>query len=219
MHLGHALSDDTLVHALEPLIQQMPEALTTFVLRERGGDESLVRSLIELWLASAFETSPELLHGHYQRVTSAITAIGSDAEQRMSLVEDAVTLLMHALRADADRLPPDRVVEVTRVLIAHGRVASSRGAELALRNLLTPRVTALGSSVAPMWMLLSDHMETLDDDLLVRAFHGIINAAETGDGKIRDLVRQLDALDDGRRTAALENIDPVLAVRLAVFRS
>ena len=54
----------------------------------------------------------------------------------------------------------------------------------------------LGAAVAPIWMLLSDHLKDLDDDLLVAAFHAVINAGAANDGNIRDLVRQLDALDD-----------------------
>ncbi|MCY1140056.1 hypothetical protein OWR29_18785 [Actinoplanes sp. Pm04-4] len=209
MNLSNSVSDDSLLHALEPLIARQPESLTTFVRQESGTDESLARSLVALWLASALEESPDELITRYEHVTTAIAAIGP-AQAR-----PAVTMLMQALRADADRLPPDRVVAITRILVAHGQVATPRGAELAPRALLTPAVTALGSSVAPLWMLLSDHMPTLDDDLLVRAFHAVLNATEAGDNKIRDLVRQLD---DQGRAGALEELDPVLAVRLSAFR-
>ncbi|MCO8270722.1 hypothetical protein M1L60_08925 [Actinoplanes sp. TRM 88003] len=207
MHLSNNLSDDTFLHALEPLIEQLPESLTTWVRTDGDADESLARSLVELWLASAFEEEPVALAARYERVSKAVTAAG---------VTPAVTLLMQALRSDADRLPPDRVVAVTRILVA--RVASPRAAELALRSLLTPAVLELGSSVAPLWMLLSDHMATLDDALLVRALHAVLNATETTDNKIRDLVRQVDALDDGRRAAALERLDPALTERLSFFR-
>jgi hypothetical protein len=209
MNLSNSVSDDSLLHALEPLIARQPESLTTFVRQESGTDESLARSLVALWLASALEESPDELITRYEHVTTAIAAIGP-AQAR-----PAVTVLMQALRADADRLPPDRVVAITRILVAHGQVVTPRGAELAVRALLTPAVMALGSSVAPLWMLLSDHMPTLDDNLLVRAFHAVLNATEAGDNKIRDLVRQLDGQG---RAGALEELDPVLAVRLSVFR-
>ena len=153
----------------------------------------------------------------YDRVTAAVTALAAAGDQHRAQIRTTVTLLMQCLRADADRLSPDQVVAVTRVLAAPAELATPRGADLALRCLLTPRVAALESSVAPMWIILTDHMADLEDELLVRVFHAIINAG--GDpGKIRDLIRQLDALDDGRRAAALEQLDPVLAVRLAVFR-
>ncbi|WP_250032953.1 NACHT domain-containing protein [Paractinoplanes maris] len=212
MRLSNGVGDDTVLHALEPLAGRMPESLTTFVRHDTGGDESLARSLIELWQASAFEESPDTLITRYERLTAAITAIGPVPDS------PAITLMMQALRADADRLPPDRVIAITRILITHGQTATPRAAELALRSLLTPGVTAIGSAVAPLWMLLADFMETLDDDLLARTFHAILTTTDAGDGKVRDLVRQLDTLDDGRRAAALEHQDPNLAVRLAAFR-
>ncbi|MGK5678374.1 NACHT domain-containing protein [Actinoplanes sp. URMC 104] len=213
MHLSNHLSDNTLLHTLEPLLDRMPEALLTFV-HHAGADESLARSLIELWLASAFEESPEALLARYERVAAALAAIGSGDDQRTSESRATATLLMQALRADADRLPPDRVVALIGPLAASRRLTSPRGAELALRCLLTPRVAALPSAVAPMGMLLSDHLETLDDALLAQALHTLARAAEPGDTKIRDLVQRLD----GRRATALETLDPDLGVRLAAFR-
>ncbi|MBU2662551.1 hypothetical protein KOI35_03445 [Actinoplanes bogorensis] len=209
MRLSSTVGDSTLLHALEPVIGRMPEALTTFV-----GDASMAHRLAELWLASGFEESIEVLLMRYDRVIAAIAELAALGDQHWTQIRATVTLLMQCLRADADRLPPDQVVAVTRVLVAPAELATPRSADLALRCLLTPRVAALESAVAPMWIILTDHMGDLDDELLVRVFHAVINAG--GDpGKIRDLVRQLDA---GQRTAAVEEIDPVLAVRLAAFR-
>ncbi|MBM2621865.1 hypothetical protein JIG36_40835 [Actinoplanes sp. LDG1-06] len=205
MQLSNSLGDSTMLHALEPLVARVPDALTTFV-----GDESLAHSLVELWLASALDT-PDLLAARYDRVTSAILTLIA----RGTSAEAAVTLLMQALRADADRLPPARVVGIAHVLVA---VPSTRGADLALRSLLTPRVAATDSAPPLMAMLLTGYLEALDDALLAQALLVVTDSPSVDPAKIRDLVRQLDGLDHGRRAKTVESLDPALPERLSIYR-
>ncbi|MFI5898186.1 hypothetical protein ACIA5D_49710 [Actinoplanes sp. NPDC051513] len=59
MHLSNNLSDDTLLHALEPMLWQMPNTVTTFVRHpESPARESVARSLVRLWLKSSMAAKP-----------------------------------------------------------------------------------------------------------------------------------------------------------------
>ncbi|MGW4947995.1 NACHT domain-containing protein [Actinoplanes sp. NPDC004185] len=115
MQLSSALSDDTLRHALEPLIDRLPEAVTTFSLHGRDDAESFARMLVRLWVASALGDEPDRLLTAYDRVVFALAgAAWGPADAPADAPGLAVRMVLRCLAADADRLPYADVVRLAR---------------------------------------------------------------------------------------------------------
>jgi len=120
MQLSNNLSDDTLLHALEPLLDEAPDALTTFVQHADAPEiESVAHCLLRLWLTSTSDATRSELIAAYRRAASAVRA------ENLLSRERCAAIVLRSLIADAHRLPPADV--------------------LALRNQLT---TALGTGNA-----------------------------------------------------------------------
>ncbi|BAL91083.1 hypothetical protein AMIS_58630 [Actinoplanes missouriensis 431] len=67
MDLSGALSDDLLRHALQPLLDRMPEAVEWVVTDAEGRSVSMAHLLIEVLLASAMEKDPDALRSIRER--------------------------------------------------------------------------------------------------------------------------------------------------------
>jgi hypothetical protein len=79
MHLSNNLSDDTLPHALEPLIERMPDAICTFV-RGPSGTTSVAYALIRVWVSSALGDDPQALGSAYAAAAHAVGRRGEWGE-------------------------------------------------------------------------------------------------------------------------------------------
>jgi len=110
MHLSNHLSDDALLHALEPLIHRMPEALTQFVPQDDGSHRSVAHILIRMWLAVPRSLSPEELVAFYQEASHASADLSRGKASTAS--GDVTELLLGTMRADAYRLPARAVYEI-----------------------------------------------------------------------------------------------------------
>ncbi|MEU4155141.1 AAA family ATPase, partial [Actinoplanes sp. NPDC026670] len=116
MDLTGAFSDDVLRHAAEPVGQLLStSALLTFVEHAAGDAESVAHSLVRLALASRLGTSGEELSDIYGRASRAVQRRGPD-EERLPVDPRWIEFLLRSLLADADRLPPGRVLALAESL-------------------------------------------------------------------------------------------------------
>ena len=105
MYLSNNLSDDTLLHALEPLLYEAPDALTTFVQHAGAPEpESVAHSLLRLWMVSTSDANRSELIAAYRLAASAV-----QAESLLSR-ERCAAIVLRSLIADAHRLPPADVL-------------------------------------------------------------------------------------------------------------
>ncbi|MDY7090595.1 MAG: hypothetical protein SYR96_36575 [Actinomycetota bacterium] len=212
MHLSNSPGDDALLHVLEPLLERLAGGLITFVTAD-GVDQSVARSLVELWLSSASEDDlPEERIGRYVRMADVIQLVDSTWTGFSTLT----ALFLQALCADIERLPGDLVSRLVGEVVLTELTSSKRGAELALRCLLHPNVVGLPSSGELMIELILDHLGTLDDRLVISALHACLDSTEAE--FVDDVVARLERNDYGGRLAALRGADPRLAERLDAFR-
>jgi hypothetical protein len=113
MQLSSALSDDTLRHALEPLLDRLPTAVMTFALHGRDDAESFARMLVRLWVASALGDEPAGLLPAYDRVVFALAgAAWGPADTPAGAPGLAVRMVLRCLATDAHRLPSADVVRL-----------------------------------------------------------------------------------------------------------
>ncbi|MFF5288295.1 NACHT domain-containing protein [Paractinoplanes globisporus] len=112
MNLSNNLSDDALLHALEPLLRRAPSALGTFV-TEDDRTESMAHALIHLWMTSTSDAGPVELTRAYQRAASVAEAI-EHPDSRLGL-----GIVLRSLLADAHRLRPSDVIAILGKLAAH----------------------------------------------------------------------------------------------------
>ncbi|MCA2216080.1 NACHT domain-containing protein [Jidongwangia harbinensis] len=106
MHLSDHRSDDLLRHAVQPVLDRLPDTLTHFTVHERGDAESIGHGLLALWLASLLDDDPAGLVRAYDRVVAALSApdrwsTGTPADR----VADTYTVVLRSLARDADRVP------------------------------------------------------------------------------------------------------------------
>ena len=118
MQLTNNLSDDALRHALQPLMDRMPETLTHFVVQAPGDVESVAHSLMALWLTSTLSEDPRELVRAYERAVLGVSGSGWDGETKQAHIESAIAVLLKTMARDVDRLPP---AEVIRWLDSLGR--------------------------------------------------------------------------------------------------
>ncbi|MFG1604212.1 NACHT domain-containing protein [Actinoplanes sp. NPDC049265] len=115
MHLSNHLSEDVFRHAVEPLLDHMPRAVTHFFAHGPGDAESVAHSLLSLLMVSAADEEPGLPRA-YDRAVAVLT-------QFVALVEDPtneVILLLRTMRQDAGRLGPARVAHYCRRIAETG---------------------------------------------------------------------------------------------------
>ncbi|GID26077.1 NACHT domain-containing protein [Paractinoplanes brasiliensis] len=212
MHLSNSLGDNTLLHALEPLLERLPAGLTTFV-TVNGVEQSVARGLVELWLSSVSEDElPEERIARYARMADAIKLVNSTRTGYSKLTP----LFLQALCADIERLPGELVSHLASDVVLSELTSSNRAAELALQCLLHPKVVGLSSSAEPLIELILDHVGTLDERLAISALHAVLDGGTDAE-YVREVVARLK-IDDRTRLAALEGLDPRLAERLDAFR-
>ncbi|BCJ50126.1 hypothetical protein Asp14428_16010 [Actinoplanes sp. NBRC 14428] len=129
MVLTNHLSDDALLHAVEPLLHLVPGALTRFS-AHAGDHRSVAHSLVRMWVASSLD---EALAA-YAEVAEAATDLrrgGLPVECR-----GATELLLGAMRADAHRMPPETVLRIVGELVG-GAILSPVAASSAVHCLVT----------------------------------------------------------------------------------
>ena len=217
MHLSNALSDDTLLHALEPLLDRAPGTLVTFVGQDGHADVSLASSLLDLWLSSALDESFEARKIRYSRVLGAIDHLSRDS-LGLECARIAGSLLMQAVHADMDRLAPDEVIETAELVAAVG-VASRRGAEVVLRTMLSPRLRDSEDAVSVIEEMLIRHIDALDDELVVSALRALKKDSPGLSTTIVGFVDHLLDVNQGRRFDAVMRLDPPLAGYLLAERA
>jgi hypothetical protein len=120
MQLTNNLSDDALRHALQPLIDRLPETLTHFVVQGPGDAESVGHSLVSLWLTSTLSDHPDELVRAYERAVRAVSAGGWDGETEMVHIASAISVVLKTMIRDADRLPLEMALEWLSTLIQSG---------------------------------------------------------------------------------------------------
>ncbi|MEV6302419.1 hypothetical protein AB0M02_23595 [Actinoplanes sp. NPDC051861] len=108
MHLSGAFSDDALRHALDPMLDRSPELAVSFVSHGPKDVESVLHSLVALWLASARRADPGELVAAYQR---AVTAV------RVSRSRDVGAMVLNTLTSDTHRLGRPAVLALLRRLL------------------------------------------------------------------------------------------------------
>jgi hypothetical protein len=111
MHLSDHRSQDMLRHAVQPVLDRMPETLTHFTVHGPGDAGSVAHGLLSLWLTSMLDDDTEALARAYDRVVSAIAAPDrwSDETEVESVVA-TFTIVFRSLARDASRLPSADVV-------------------------------------------------------------------------------------------------------------
>ena len=123
MYLSNSLSDNVLLHNLEPLIHHLPEALIHFAPDDGGGKhESIARSLLRLWLAVAQGAAPEDLLAAFDRAAGAATEFAWQDKTLRAAAESTTELVLSTVRAEAHRLPARRVCEIVHMLIDEARL-------------------------------------------------------------------------------------------------
>ncbi|MGQ5263306.1 NACHT domain-containing protein [Micromonospora sp. ZYX-F-536] len=207
MQLSNDVSDDMLLHALEPLIRRMPAALTQVGERERGGHLSVAQALIRMWLAVSLETPTEELVTACGDASSAVGELASLDQRNTPAVRAATELVLSTMRTSAHRLPPGRVCEMVHELIDEGCM-TSRAAISAISCLVVSRAAEdpYGASLASD--LIRQHAREVPGALLVPALRAILGGEGAGPTAIAGLS---EALVGAGRRSELERATPDLA--------
>jgi hypothetical protein len=197
MHLSNRLSDDMLLHALEPLIHRMPAAVSQFAAGDRGGN-SAAHSIIRMWLAVAQDITSDELAATYR---DAI-----DASQHLA-GENVTELLLGAMRADAHRLPAQTVFsmvfDLSRMSIpTRGAAASAVHCLVASGAIRGPRGFSLACE------LMENHARGIGSRELIPMVHAIARSKGADRLHLRRLAMVLAAA--GRRPE-IESADPGVA--------
>jgi hypothetical protein len=139
MRLSNDLSDDALLHALEPLLWPLGSTVQTFVRHEPTHTESVAHSLIRLWTASGLaETTEDDLALAYERAVTAVTSHDwGSLGARVQTAERAVDILLRSLRADADRLSTRTLAKLLTAIVDSPHFVKARHTDPALQCLLT----------------------------------------------------------------------------------
>jgi hypothetical protein len=119
MSLTGMLSDDTLRHALEPLLDRLPETLGRFVLRGENEVESVAHGLLRLLLASALEDGPASLLDAYEGALAAFRVGWGDLPTERKLLNvSLIRVMQRLLQQDRHRLPESEVERISADLEA-----------------------------------------------------------------------------------------------------
>ncbi|MFC7529231.1 NACHT domain-containing protein [Actinoplanes sp. GCM10030250] len=135
MYLSNNLSDNVLLHAVEPLIHHLPEALTHFTPDDNGRHESAARSLLRLWLAVARNAAPEDLLAAFEDAANSATYDAWQNREIRTASEGTTELVLSTVRAEAHRLPAHEVCGIVHMLIDEA-VVSVRAAGFAVECLV-----------------------------------------------------------------------------------
>lgn len=208
MNLSNHLSDDTLLHALEPLIYRIPAALTQFAAPDGGGHSSVAHSLIRMWLAVPQSLSSEQLVAAYEDASNASADL---ARGKLSAASGDVTeLVLGTMRADAYRLPAQAVCGIVHELIDEAIVTPAAAAS-AVYCLVASEATRGRYGAGLASDLIRKHAHSIDGRVLVPTLHAIVG----GEGaEHADLHRLAAALIEAGRRPELESAAPDLAESL-----
>lgn len=208
MHLSNHLSDDALLHALEPLIHRIPAALTQFVPRgDGGGHSSVAHSLIRMWLAVPQSLSSEDLVAAYEDASNASTYLANGASGHVT------ELLLGTMRADAYRLPAQTVCGIVHQLIDEA-IVTPIAAGSAVYCLVASEATRDGYGAGLASDLIRKHADSIDGRVLVPALRSLVNGEGAKRAEHADLHRLAAALVEAGRRSELERAAPDLAVPL-----
>jgi hypothetical protein len=117
MHLSDNVSDDLLRHAVQPLLDRMPDTLRGFNVHGPGDTESVAHGLLSLWLTSLLDDDPAAMTRAYDRVVAALCA-GEPGDPAV------VRLVLRSLGRDSPWLPAADVSRWTAALAARCSAAT-----------------------------------------------------------------------------------------------
>jgi hypothetical protein len=209
MHLSNRLSDDVLLHALEPLLHEAPAALTHFVARNDDGHSSVAQSLIRMWLAvPQARTSHDLIETYLDAARAATDLFGSDLVEESGFVAETV---LGAMRSDAFRLPAQTVCEIVERL-AYEAIVTPDAVASAVYCLTVSG--AIGDSLGAdlVYRFTRAQPDNMDARILIPAVRALLAGGKRSDPA--DLRRLAGSLIEAGRRAELERADPTLAETL-----
>jgi hypothetical protein len=216
MHLSNQLSDDALLHALEPLLGQLRLAVQTFVRHGPDDIESVAHSLIQLWITSGLGDSADELAAAYDRAVTAVA--GHDWTLSGASVQtagQAIDLVLRSLVADADRLPPGRPAALVQSIVGSPHFVESAHATPAVRCLLASMATADYAHRVVLAVVVDAYRAHIDDRVLVAALHAVFQRDDAPSGMLIARIHY----DWPEQAAALEHADPSLAALLSRART
>ncbi|MFJ6198249.1 NACHT domain-containing protein [Micromonospora sp. NPDC092111] len=206
MHLSNRLSDDMLLHALEPLIRRIPAALTQFGEREHGGHLSVAHTLTRMWLAVSLNAPPEELVAACTDASSAVAGLAPLGGRTTPAIRDATELVLGTMRAEAHRLPPRKVCEIVHELTDEGCM-TLHAAVSAIQCLVASRAAEDPYGASLTSNLIRDYAHLIDGHVLVPALRAIVAG---GAAEESDLLHVAAALIDAEREPELDRVSPGL---------
>ncbi|MFG2064884.1 NACHT domain-containing protein [Micromonospora sp. NPDC048871] len=207
MQLSNHVSDDVLLHALEPLIHRIPTALTEFGERSSGGHQSMAHTLIRMWLAVSLNAPAEDLVAAYTDACSAVTDLAQIGDRTTRAVRDATEMVLSTMRAEAHRLPPAAVGEMVTLLI-NEEWMTARAAGSAIECLVDSRAADGEYGALLVSYLIQDNPHGIDEHVLVKALRAIVLGSGARRTRLDDLALALGATE---RRAELERTAPEIA--------
>jgi hypothetical protein len=159
MHLSNNLSDDTVLHAIEPLVVEFPEASRYYVVHDSGRTESVAHSLVALWVTSGAHDDPDALaDAHLNAVDVLMRCETLHQARRIAHV------LLRALRNDAARLDPDLLLTLVDKIGASPTANDAVYADT-IRTLLLPELRPTGAKrlevLCPVFFSLIEGLEQI----------------------------------------------------------
>ncbi|RLK09753.1 hypothetical protein DER29_6315 [Micromonospora sp. M71_S20] len=206
MHLSNRLSDDMLLHALEPLIRRIPAAWNQFAEGEDGSGISVAHAFIRMWLAVSLDTPSEELVAACRDASAAVADLAPIDRRDSPAIGDATEIVLGTMRAEARRLPPEKVCEIVHELIDEGKV-TPRAAVSAVQCLVASGATEDRYGASLTSDLINAHARSIDGRVLVAALRAIAAGKEAG---LAEFPRLAAALIEAGRQPELEREAPDL---------
>ncbi|WP_238006786.1 hypothetical protein KZZ52_24360 [Dactylosporangium sp. AC04546] len=149
--------DDILRHALEPLLETMGLAVTSFGVLSEDRSQSAAHSLLKVWITTSLDEAPgEQLVDAFDAAVRVVT--GSYPLVERPIILRSATVLLRMLSREADRLPHDDVVRWCRTLYREGSHCNATIHLLLLDCLLTARLSS------PAARALFDELQAVGHD-------------------------------------------------------
>ncbi|GGM58245.1 hypothetical protein GCM10011608_49000 [Micromonospora sonchi] len=210
MHLSNHMSDDTLLHALEPLIRRIPAALTQFTAADDSKHRSAAHCLIRMWLAVSLHVPAAELIAACHDASSAVADLASFEGGTTSAVADATEMVLATMRAAAHRLPPREVCAMVHELIDEAGM-TPRATASAIDCLVASRATDDWYGAGLAADLIRKHPHRIDGPVLVPALRAIVG----GEGAEHAHLLAVALIEAGRRPevehAAPDLTEPLFA--------
>ncbi|GLY24252.1 hypothetical protein [Micromonospora sp. NBRC 101691] len=208
MHLSNHLSDDTLLHALEPLIRRIPTTLTQFAQQENGNHLSVAHALVRMWLAVSLHAPVEELVAACDNASSAVVDLAPIDAENTPAIGDATAMLLGTMRVEAHRLPPEKVCEIVHQQLDEGWM-TVRAAASAIHCLVASSATEAWYGALLTSDLIGGYAYGIDVGALVTALHALVGSREPEASSL--LPRLAAALTEAGRRPDLERAAPDLA--------